>query len=908
MKTAAIIAVLGLALIALAGPGSLLSSQTRTPTRFSPQEVVRTVRRNRGLAETTVPASDRVERLHRHRGRVSGRTAAKEPLTDDGEFLLDTNRTVVVAQGSEDYPAVAFDGTNYLVAWDADNHGCYDIHCTRVSPSGVVIDTLPIVISDAPGHQWLSGVASDGVNYFVVWTDFRHDPVDGSIYGARVSRDGTVLDSDGIPIWTNSWGDRPAVAFAEGLYFVVWNASGDIYGARVTPGGNVLDPQGIPISTATRSQSCPAVAFTGTDFLVAWQDERSGGRQTDIYAARVSPAGVVRDPDGIPVAVGSSYEESPAVFADGNNWLVVWQDYRHDYWDIYGARVSPAGTVLDPQGIAISTAADDQESPRVSFDGSNYLVVWTGNLGDYTDLYGARVTPSGTVLDTQAIVISAGSYDENWPALAFDGNNFFVVWEDHRRSEEDGDIYGARVTRNGTVLDPQGVILSYGTYEHWWPASAYDGSNYFVVWTDTRNDSDDIYGARVGPDGTVLDPQGIPISTAPHWQDCPAVAFDGTNYLVTWTDFRSNTGYADIYGARVSPAGAVLDPQGIPISTAAHGQYGSAVAFDGTNYLVVWGDGRSGYDDIYAARVSPNGEVLDPGGIPIMTAVNYQHDPAVVFDGTNYFVVWQHYRTGGTYYDIYGARVTPGGTVLDPQGIPIRTAAGSEEVPALAFDGTNFLVVWQEHPGNAITDIYAARVSRNGTVLDPQGIVVCTTAYHKYSPTVAFTGTEFLVVWEDTRHGEDQVDIYGARVSPAGAIIDSGPVVRQRGGQYNPTLLAGGPGRVFLAYQGWTGMIGGRTYNAQRIWGKLNPVPGVAELPQTEGRFAAAGPTIVRGSLNLPAAGNRTGVALLDATGRKVLDLAPGPNDISRLAPGVYFIHSSGDNRQTTMSRVIVTR
>jgi|GEM_PF-3140138 hypothetical protein len=29
---------------------------------------------------------------------------------------------------------------------------------------------------------------------------------------------------------------------------------------------------------------------------------------------------------------------------------------------------------------------------------------------------------------------------------------------------------------------------------------------------------------------------------------------------------------------------------------------------------------------------------------------------------------------------------------------------------------------------------------------------------------------------------------------------------------------------------------------------------------------------------------------LLDASGRKVLDLTPGPNDASRLAPGVYFV------------------
>jgi hypothetical protein len=52
--------------------------------------------------------------------------------------------------------------------------------------------------------------------------------------------------------------------------------------------------------------------------------------------------------------------------------------------------------------------------------------------------------------------------------------------------------------------------------------------------------------------------------------------------------------------------------------------------------------------------------------------------------------------------------------------------------------------------------------------------------------------------------------------------------------------------------------------------------------------------------------------ALLDISGRKVRDLRPGPNDVSRLAPGVYFVSVrsavSGRRSADAVRKVIVTR
>jgi YVTN family beta-propeller protein len=90
-------------------------------------------------------------------------------------------------------------------------------------------------------------------------------------------------------------------------------------------------------------------------------------------------------------------------------------------------------------------------------------------------------------------------------------------------------------------------------------------------------------------------------------------------------------------------------------------------------------------------------------------------------------------------------------------------------------------------------------------------------------------------------------------------------------------------------------------------------VQGIEETMNDERRITKnAGPTIVGGALVLEGVGSRQNTAdraeLLDVSGRKILDLHTGANDVSALAPGVYFVRSTLDNRQSKMAKVVITR
>src|SRR6185436_8139873 len=97
------------------------------------------------------------------------------------------------------------------------------------------------------------------------------------------------------------------------------------------------------LASAARDESDPAIAFNGTEYLVAWQELR--GSDTDIYAARLTPAGVSLDGAGFLVSGATGFQLEPGVAASGSggDFFVLWQDYRGGQsYEPYGARVSNA--------------------------------------------------------------------------------------------------------------------------------------------------------------------------------------------------------------------------------------------------------------------------------------------------------------------------------------------------------------------------------------------------------------------------------------------------------------------------------------------------------------------------------------------------------------------------------------
>ena len=320
----------------------------------------------------------------------------------------------------------------------------------------------------------------------------------------------------------------------------------------------------------------------------------------------------------------------------------------------------------------------DQAAPVVAFDGTNYLVVWQDTLGGLTDLAGARVAPTGALVDDGGFTVSRAPGAQSYPSIGFGSGEYLVTWSDLRSGGLSA-AFAARVTVGGTVLDPNGIPLTGPGDVRYYPRGvAFDGTNFLpTLWFAYLFSPfyEGIGGIRVTPGGALLQPS-IGVITSTSMERDPVVAFGQTHYLTAWSDFRSSG--EDVSATRITPDGSVVDPGGFAVAQGPGTQVSPAVTFGGTHFFVTWDfvPSGSGNGDVYGARVDENGQVLDPSGVPIATGPAYQRASAVAFGGTSYFVVWQDGIDPG---DIYGARVASDGTVLDPAGIPISTAAGAQE-------------------------------------------------------------------------------------------------------------------------------------------------------------------------------------------------------------------------------------
>ena len=247
----------------------------------------------------------------------------------------------------------------------------------------------------------------------------------------------------------------------------------------------------------------------------------------------------------------------------------------------------------------------------------------------------------------------------------------------------------------------------------------------------------------------------------------------------------------------------------VPLCTATGDQYYPTIASDGAGgAIVTWEDKRS-YNstrDIYAQRISADGTVQwTANGVALCAADGQQWSPTIVSDGAGGAIVtWFDQRSGN--YDIYAQRISADGTVQwTANGVALCTTANDQKSPTITSDGAGgAIVTWFDHRSSSF-DIYAQRISAGGTVQwAANGVALCAATGDQGIPTIVSDGAGgAIVTWQDYRISAN-ADIYAQRISAGGTVqwaANGVALCTATGNQDYPTITSDGAGAAIVTWR-----------------------------------------------------------------------------------------------------------
>ena len=250
------------------------------------------------------------------------------------------------------------DEDNFYVVWEDLSAGNKDIYWAKFDSDGSVLFAERKVNTDTSGlDQYEPAIAFDGNGYFYIsWSDKRNSQPD--IYAQKYDKSGNIatignwttgdvkINDDSLP---DAWRTNSSVAYSStGAIYFSWedtrNGTPDVYSAKFDSDGNKLWSYDLIMNgDLSGTQGNPEVVTDSSGYgITAWEDNKNGESNYDIYAARYIDLGFFtrtsipititgaklrgNDTDGSPLYKYSQTFTSDAL-GEINNISVEWDNY-----------------------------------------------------------------------------------------------------------------------------------------------------------------------------------------------------------------------------------------------------------------------------------------------------------------------------------------------------------------------------------------------------------------------------------------------------------------------------------------------------------------------------------------------------------------------------------------------------
>ncbi len=548
----------------------------------------------------------------------------------------------------------------------------------------VTVDSLPSTHSSEPMNLKPPGITSlNDSSYIVTWAVYD-DTVSQieiltQIYDSSLAVRGERIIVDLGPPGDNSSVSPRSIRLNDGGFITIWRktvagGTSDLYYRR-------FDSAGIAVDT---TQYCCRLEESNPEMDLNILGEAEGGlsltysRDGDIFHRLIQLDGSdlvgefkLNDDEGI------STQTDPCIIPlVTGGYLIVWADNGTGSYDIlaraFESEDRPIGEIFavndDTTGHQIRPAA------AVAPDGK-YLVVWEDRRHGFKDLYaqyfesdGSRLGPNFLVRDVEEL------HERKRPAAAFLANGKFVIgWEDHGFIK--AQLYGSggaangetiRVSENASWQDSRGEDfdspLNYPTI------ATSNRGGFTFAWKKYSDECCEPSWVYLNCLIQQFDEQANPIGSnrgiMPYWytiqrDDGIALAYSGDG------------GHLLIYGKhRTSITAQFVDSAGVAVGSKIMVRdstiIGQAMSIDvhrsdGGRYVIVWNETVDGNNEILARILSPlDSSLSDIFTVSREDVPSAQTRPKTTVIGNRMITVWMDNRLPGQPWNIYANSIDIG--------------------------------------------------------------------------------------------------------------------------------------------------------------------------------------------------------------------------------------------------------
>ena len=725
------------------------------------------------------------------------------------------------------------------MAWVDDRNGNLDIFAQRIlaDHENNTINTLwstveegGTAICDEDGDQNYAKITyaagccgTEGITA-TTWQDDRNQNFD--IYMQYLWVDGEPYFQDypqGLPLTEglSSSQTKPRIKADNSGAYVVWysdqNGNSDIYAQKIIASQD--DPiqwlvDGLPICTAEDAQTGARLSVSGNGgAYFAWQDDRNGGDEADVYIQHIGAENVVTMPEnGLIISDAALIQKSPVVRNDGNgSAFVIWEDGRRGSGGIYTQHLNSQGELtLSDDGMEIyygvDGASDNIESERIN--DNEILLYWedrengvnsTSTFGKIvSNDYGLSYDDANSVLNAplslnqaqvKAEVKKVGNdlfmgflQDNNQAGVEpFEGYSQYFQILDLPNLNLQGDTNGTRLNSTDSYLyDYIDVSTNVDLLVN------EDNSLFYFTSLSVFWAGPDIYVRKVGIDGTIYwdAPKNLTNdSSSDNFIKKVFNAPNGGAFIV----FDQNGGSGN-YGNITIMNQDGENIEGFPkrICDIESDQFIEDAVDTGEGVFMVWRDGRQEGSDIYGQYFDYSGNALGSmDGIPIATYDYDQTNAKISFhnDLNEILVCWEDYSSGQDYdllcntVDLNTLEVNQS---LDGSPLYLIANGQGDQINVYTYKALNgrYMITWEDSRNNSDenlqthTDIYYQEIDNGEFVYGQNGLVLCDAYHIQTEPKIALysqsqSEQSYLVYWSDLRStGKDLLyNIYGQSIT-----------------------------------------------------------------------------------------------------------------------------------------------